>query len=83
MCSSVAVLMGQSSAPLYGASSSFLDFLAQCGGAVRRHDHSIAILWGPVADIGIRRKLCDSSDVFLTTYLLLATTKYVYCLKSM
>ena len=81
--SSVSVLMGQSCAPLYGASSSCLVSLAQCGRAVRFNDQFTAILWGPVANIGMRRKHYGSSDVFLTTCLFLATTKYVHCLAEM
>ena len=81
--SSVSVLMGQSCAPLYGASSSCLDSLAQCGRAVRFNDQFTVVLWGPVADSGIRRKHHGSSDVFLTTCLFLATTKYIHCLAEM
>ena len=75
--------MGRSCAPLYGASSSCVDSLAQCGRAVRFNDQFAAILWGPVADIGMRRKHYGSSDVFLTTCLFLATTKYSHCLAEM
>ena len=51
--------------------------------AVRFNDQFTAILWGPVADIGMRPKHYDSSDVFLTTCLFLATTKYIHCLAEM
>ena len=75
--------MGQSCAPMYAASSSCLDSLAQCGRAVRFNDQFTAILWGLVADIGMRRKHYGSSDVFLTTCLFLAATKYSCCFAEM
>jgi len=60
----MAVVMGQSGAPLYAAASSILDAFAYSGSAQAGNDACAAILWGPVADMGMRRTLYGSRDVF-------------------
>lgn len=64
MFSSVAVVMGQGGAPLYGAASAILDSQVWLARSQCIDEGCTTILWGPIAAIGMRRKLYGSRDVF-------------------
>lgn len=68
MFSSIAVLLGQAGAPLYGAASSILDSYALCSSHECRYDACSTILWGPIGALGMRRNLYGSRDALTSPH---------------
>mmetsp|Transcript_52366 Transcript_52366/g.125045 ORF Transcript_52366/g.125045 Transcript_52366/m.125045 type:complete len:935 (+) Transcript_52366:68-2872(+) len=64
--SSISVWLGQSGQMLGTAASSVLDGMAMWQNHQQLGHKSVTIQWGPIGDIGLRRQLFGSRDVFET-----------------